>query len=141
MHFAHSENMSILSRQLQNVHNEKEQQITTTLTRMSLQEQAMLKTNKSIFVILVTFFILIICIFFFYRSLADKLAKLQEALDDRKLAFNALSSKNTLIEADLTLAKQQYDELKNQMKRVEIDQEQNIHKIRRECQQEKQVDR
>lgn len=79
--------------------------------------------------------------FFFYRSLADKLAKLQEALDDRKLAFNALSSKNTLIEADLTLAKQQYDELKTQMKRVEIDQEQNIHQIRRECQQEKQVNR
>jgi len=46
IHFAHSENMSILSRQLQNVHNEKEQQITTTLTRMSLQEQSMLKTNK-----------------------------------------------------------------------------------------------
>jgi len=46
MHFGHSQNMAILSRQLQNVHTEKDRQITTTLTRMSLQEQAMLKTNK-----------------------------------------------------------------------------------------------
>jgi hypothetical protein len=46
MHFGHSQNMAILSRQLQNVHVEKDHQITTTLTRMSLQEQAMLKANK-----------------------------------------------------------------------------------------------
>jgi hypothetical protein len=46
MHFGHSQNMAILSRQLQNVHVEKDHQITTTLTRMSLQEQAMLKTNR-----------------------------------------------------------------------------------------------
>ncbi len=46
MHFGHSQNLAILSRQLQNVHTEKDRQITTTLTRMSLQEQAMLKTNK-----------------------------------------------------------------------------------------------
>ncbi len=46
MHFGHSQNMAILSRQLQNIHAEKDQQITTTLTRMSLQEQAMLKANK-----------------------------------------------------------------------------------------------
>jgi hypothetical protein len=46
MHFGHSQNLAILSRQLQNVHTEKDQQITTTLTRMSLQEQAMLKANR-----------------------------------------------------------------------------------------------
>jgi hypothetical protein len=46
MHFGHSQNMSVLSRQLQTVHAEKDQQISTTLTRMSLQEQAMLKTNR-----------------------------------------------------------------------------------------------
>jgi hypothetical protein len=73
------------------------------------------------------------------RSLADKLKKLQEALDDRKLAFNALSAKNTLLEADITVAKQQYDDAQNQIKRMEIDQEQLIHKIRRECKQEKDV--
>lgn len=46
MHFSHSQNMSVLSRQLQTVHAEKDQQISTTLTRMSLQEQAMLKANR-----------------------------------------------------------------------------------------------
>jgi hypothetical protein len=46
MHFGHSQNMAVLSRQLQDVHTEKDRQITTTLTRMSLQEQAMLKANK-----------------------------------------------------------------------------------------------
>ena len=38
--------MAILARQLQNVHVENDRQITTTLTRMSLQEQAMMKANK-----------------------------------------------------------------------------------------------
>ena len=33
----------------------------------------------------------------FNRSLAEKLKKLQEALDDRKLSFNALSAKNAKI--------------------------------------------
>ncbi len=74
-----------------------------------------------------------------FRSLGDKLKKLQEALDDRKLAFNALSAKNTLLEADLSVAKQQYDDAQNKMKRMEIDHEQLVHKIRRECQQEKDV--
>ena len=46
MHFGHSQNMAVLSRQLQTVHAEKDQQISTTLTRMSLQEQSMLKTNR-----------------------------------------------------------------------------------------------
>ena len=46
VHFGHSQNMAILTRQLHNVHEEKDRQITTTLTRMSLQEQSMLKTNK-----------------------------------------------------------------------------------------------
>jgi uncharacterized protein YqgV (UPF0045/DUF77 family) len=73
------------------------------------------------------------------RSLSEKLKKLQEALDDRKLAFNALSSKNTLLEADITEGKQQYEDAQNAMKRMEIDKEQLIHKIRRECKQEKDV--
>lgn len=118
MHFGHSQNMAILSRQLQNVHAEKDQQINTTLTRMSLQEQAMLKTN---------------------RSLTDKLTKLQEALDERKLAFNAVSTKNTLLETDLTAERQKYEDLQNQMKRMEIEHEQTTHRIRRECKQEKEV--
>jgi hypothetical protein len=67
------------------------------------------------------------------------LKKLQEALDDRKLAFNALASKNTLLEADITVGKQQYDDAQNAIKRLEIDKEQLIHQIRRECKQEKDV--
>jgi hypothetical protein len=38
--------MAILARQLQNVHTEKDRQITSVLTRVSLQEQAMLKANQ-----------------------------------------------------------------------------------------------
>lgn len=74
------------------------------------------------------------------RSLTDKLTKLQEALDERKLAFNAVTTKNTLLEADLTSERQRYDDLQNHMKRMEIEQEQLIHKIRRECKQEKEVE-
>ena len=73
------------------------------------------------------------------RSLAEKLKKLQEVLDDRKSAFNALSAKNTLLEADMTVVKQQYDDAQNQIKKMEIDNEQLIHKVRRECKQEKDV--
>jgi hypothetical protein len=38
--------MAVIARQLQNVHTEKDRTITTVLTRMSLQEQALLKANK-----------------------------------------------------------------------------------------------
>ena len=48
MHFDHSHNMAVLSREVQNAHAEKDRQITTTLTRMTLQEQAMLKANRYI---------------------------------------------------------------------------------------------
>ncbi|CAF1479544.1 unnamed protein product [Didymodactylos carnosus] len=114
--FGHLQNMSVLTRQLQNVQNDKDRQITTVLTRMSLQEQAMLKAN---------------------RSLAEKLKKLQEALDDRKLSFNALSAKVSLLEADLTVASQQYNDAQNEIKKLEMEKEQLVHKIRRECKQEK----
>ncbi|CAF1332763.1 unnamed protein product [Adineta ricciae] len=116
MHFAHSQNTAVLSRQLQHVHQEKDRQISTTLTRMSLQEQAMLKANK---------------------SLTEKLTKLQEVLDERKLAFLALSARNTSLENDLVEAKRQYDDVQNDMKRMEIDKEELIQKIRRECKHEK----
>jgi hypothetical protein len=46
VHFGHSQNMAVLARQLQNAHTEKDRQINSVLTRVSLQEQAMLKANK-----------------------------------------------------------------------------------------------
>ncbi|CAF3514740.1 unnamed protein product [Adineta steineri] len=116
MHFGHSQNMAVLSRQLQHVHTEKDREITTTLTRMSIQEQAMLKANK---------------------TLTEKLNKLQEALDERKLAFLAVSTRNTSLENDLIESKRQYDDVQNDMKRMEIDKEELIQKIRRECKHEK----
>jgi chromosome segregation ATPase len=73
------------------------------------------------------------------RSLSEKLKKLQEALDDRKLSFNALSAKNALLEADITVAKQQHNDAENQIKKFEIEKEQLVHRIRRECKQEKDV--
>ncbi len=71
--------------------------------------------------------------------MSEKLKKLQEALDERKLAFNALSAKNALLEADITVAKQQYNDAENQIKKLEIEKEQLIHQIRRECKHEKDV--
>jgi chromosome segregation ATPase len=73
------------------------------------------------------------------RSLSEKLKKLQEALDDRKLSFNALSAKNALLEADITVAKQQHNDAENLIKKFEIEKEQLVHRIRRECKQEKDV--
>ncbi|CAF2635086.1 unnamed protein product, partial [Rotaria sp. Silwood2] len=116
IHFGHSQNMAILARQVQNIHTEKDRQITSVLKRVSLQEQAMLKANK---------------------SLAEKVKKLQEALDDRKLAFNAVSAKNALLEADLTVATQQYNDAQNENKKMKIEKDHLINQIRREYQQEK----
>ncbi len=82
--------------------------------------------------------ILIIC-FFFDRSLAKKVKKLQEALDDAKLAFNAVSAKNALLEADVTVATQQYNDTQNEVKRMQIEREQLKHQIHREYKQEKDV--
>ena len=53
------------------------------------------------------------------------------------MTFNALSTKNTLLEADLTTAKEQFDDQQNEIKRMEIEREQAVHRIRRECKQEK----
>ena len=74
-----------------------------------------------------------------FKSLTEKLTKLQEALDERKLAFLALSTRNTSLENDLVEAKRQYDDVQNDMKRMEIDKEELIQKIRRECKREKDV--
>jgi hypothetical protein len=132
--FSHAQNMSVLVRQINDVHDEKDRQITTTLTRMSLQEQAMLKSNKydNMLPSSCTFIAI-------RRSLANKLHQFQQILDERKLAFDALTTRNTLLEADLTVAKQQHDDLRNDMKKVEIEHEQAIHRIHRECKQEKDV--
>ena len=46
VHFGHSQNMAVLARQLQNVHTEKDRQISSVLARVSIQEQALLKANK-----------------------------------------------------------------------------------------------
>ena len=46
VHFGHSQNMAVLARQLQNVHTEKDRQVSSVLNRASIQEQAMLKANK-----------------------------------------------------------------------------------------------
>ncbi|CAF0779678.1 unnamed protein product [Rotaria sordida] len=116
IHFGHSQNMAILARQVQNIHTEKDQQITSVLKRVSLQEQAMLKANK---------------------SLAEKVKKLQETINDQQLGFNAISAKNALLEADLTVATQQYNDAENEIKKMKIEKDHLIHQIRREYQQEK----
>ncbi|CAF3646908.1 unnamed protein product [Adineta steineri] len=116
VHFGHSKNMAVLARQLQDAHTEKDRQMTSVLTRVSLQEQAMLKANK---------------------SLATKIKKMQEALDDRKLAFNALSAKNALLEADLTVATQQHNDAQNEVKKLQIEKDHLKKLIHKEYKKEK----
>ena len=116
--FSNAQNLSILSRQIQSVTDDRDRQVNSAMTRMTLQEQSMLKSN---------------------RNLEEKLHKLQETLDERKMAFNALTTRNTLLEADLTVAHQQYQDLENEMKKHEIDKQETIHRVRRECKQEKEV--
>ncbi|CAF3143188.1 unnamed protein product [Rotaria socialis] len=116
VHFGHSKNMAVIARQLQNVHTEKDRQITSVLQRVSIQEQAMLKANK---------------------SLADKVKKLQDALTDHKLAFNAVSAKNALLEADITVATQQYNDAQHDIKKLKIEKDQLLHQTQRDYQQEK----
>jgi hypothetical protein len=65
--------------------------------------------------------------------------KLNEALNDRKLAFNAVSAKNALLEADITVGTQQCHDAENEIKKIQIEKEQLIHNIRREYKQEKDV--
>lgn len=54
------------------------------------------------------------------------------------MAFNALTTRNTLLEADLTVARQKHIDFENEIKRIEIDREEMIHRIRREFRQEKE---
>lgn len=75
----------------------------------------------------------------FHRSLADKVKKLQDTVKDQKLAFNALSAKNALLEADLTVSNQQYNDSQNDMKKFHIEKEHLVNQIRREYKQEKDV--
>lgn len=44
--FVNAQNLSILSREVQNAHEEKTMEINSALTRMTLQEQSMLKSNR-----------------------------------------------------------------------------------------------
>jgi hypothetical protein len=84
--------------------------------------------------------ILLKLIFFcFNRSLSEKVKKLHEELNDRKLAFNALSAKNALLEADITVVSQQHNDAQNEIKKIQIEKEQLINQIRREFKQEKDV--
>jgi hypothetical protein len=73
------------------------------------------------------------------RSLAEKVKKLHEELNDRKLAFNALSAKNALLEADITVSNQQHHDAQNEIKKIQIEKEQLINQIRKEYKQEKDV--
>ncbi len=65
--------------------------------------------------------------------------KLKDELNDRKLAFNALSAKNALLEADITVSNQQHHDAQNEVKKIQIEKEQSINHIRKEHQQEKDV--
>ncbi|KAL5017929.1 hypothetical protein ScPMuIL_003651 [Solemya velum] len=59
------------------------------------------------------------------RSTADKVSKLQEALEDRKAAFNSLNSKLAMTESELSLAEQKsndYNVLLNKLKQEFSDQ-------------------
>lgn len=73
------------------------------------------------------------------RTLATKVKKLEEALNDRKLAFNAVSAKNALLEADVTVATQQFNDAQHEIKKLQIERDQLINRIRHEYQQEKDV--
>jgi hypothetical protein len=73
------------------------------------------------------------------RSLAEKVRKLQEGLNDRQLAFNALSAKNALLEADITVVTQQHNDALNEIKKLQIEKEQLLIQLRKEHKQEKDV--
>ena len=73
------------------------------------------------------------------RSLAQKVKKLQEEINDRKLAFNALSAKNALLEADITVSSQQHHDAHNEIKKIQIEKEHLINQIRKEYKHEKDV--
>jgi hypothetical protein len=67
--------------------------------------------------------------------------KLQEALNDRQLAFNAISAKNALLDADITVVTQQNHDAQNDIKRLQLDNAHAINQIRLEHKQEKDVRR
>ena len=75
----------------------------------------------------------------FSRSLSEKIKKLQEALNDRQLAFNALSAKNALLEADGPVVNQQHNDDVNQIKKLQLEKDQLLIHLRQEHQQEKDV--
>lgn len=68
-----------------------------------------------------------------------KVKKLYEELNDRRLAFNALSAKNALLEADITVSNQQHHDAQNEVKKIQIEKEQLVNQIRNEHKKEKDV--
>ena len=100
------------------VKNEKDKHISLLLNRIDLQEEASRKMN---------------------RTLAEKMKKLQNALEDRNSTMNTLASKLSMVEADLALSEQKCEDLNHALQRLQLDRDNQIQSINHKAKRDKDV--
>ena len=114
----YSSRTAVLASELQNVQFQKDKQVNLLLTKIDLQEEAVRKTN---------------------RTLSEKMKKLQNALEDRLASVSALTSKLSIVEADLALSEQKCSDLEHTIKKLQTDKENEAKILSSKAKRDKEV--
>lgn len=109
---------STLTNELQSVQFEKDKQVNLLLNKIDLQEEAMRKTN---------------------RTMSEKMKKLQGALEDRMSTMNAMTSKLSIVEADLALSEQKCADLEHALQKLQLDKDNEIKLLNAKNKRDREV--
>ncbi len=109
---------STLTNELQSVQFEKDKQVNLLLNKIDLQEEAMRKTN---------------------RTMSEKMKKLQGALEDRMSTMNAMTSKLSIVEADLALSEQKCADLEHALQKLQLDKDNEIKLLNAKSKRDREV--
>jgi septal ring factor EnvC (AmiA/AmiB activator) len=107
-----------LTKELSQVKNEKDKQISLLLNKIDLQDEAGRKIN---------------------RTLAEKMKKLQNALEDRNSTMNTLTAKLSMTEADLALSEQRCSDLEHSLQRMQLEKDNQIQSLNVKGKRDKDV--
>ncbi len=141
----YSDRTAILTNELQNFEFQKEKQVNLLLSKIDLQEESVIKLNLSRNKISKKSFLSFVISFNHFKSrkvnrmLNEKMKKLQNALDDRLSTVSNLTSKLSIIEADLALSEQKCKDLEQQLNKLQIDRENELRILNSRSKTEKEV--
>ena len=109
---------SLLVNELESVQFQKDKQVNILLNKIDLQEEAVRKTN---------------------RTMAEKMKKLQNALEDRMSTMTSITSKLSIAEADLALCQQKCGDLEHALQKANLDRDNEIMILNNKFKREKEV--